>query len=250
MQIKTDISGKIYANMTNKQNKYIVIHYTGNPNTSARNNALYLSNNKDSVSAHYTVDEKEIYKILDHGKAAFHCGGPVESSHHPYRYICTNYNSIGIEICCIQNDKGPISYLPETINNAINLTAYIMIGEYIPITNVIRHYDVTGKDCPRNFDFDNFKKELRKMINIYEEVEHLKNEIERLKTAYIHNEKIYHYFDELKQIGDNNETYNLIMYLYNKGIYKGKNPGDLNLTETMRRILLINSRAGIYGKII
>ena len=51
-----------YAKRTNKKNEWIVLHYTGNNNDTAKGNANYFSNPVIPVrSANYFVDEKEIY---------------------------------------------------------------------------------------------------------------------------------------------------------------------------------------------
>ena len=39
----------------------------------------------------------------------------------------------------------------ETVTNAIKLTKFLMEKYDISVENIIRHYDVTGKICPRSF---------------------------------------------------------------------------------------------------
>ena len=72
---------------------------------------------------------------------AWHCG--AKTYKHKY---CRNANSLGIEIC--MNDKDGNIRL-NSIVNAIKLTKMLMEKYNISIDNIIRHYDVTGKDCPR-----------------------------------------------------------------------------------------------------
>lgn len=57
--------------------------------------------------------------------------------------ICTNSNSIGIEMCCTNSDVSQ-----KTVNNTIELVKYLMDKYSIPTSHVIRHYDVTNKMCP------------------------------------------------------------------------------------------------------
>ena len=45
--------------------KYIVIHYTANKGDTALNNAKYFENVNRNSSAHYFVDENEIYQIVE-----------------------------------------------------------------------------------------------------------------------------------------------------------------------------------------
>lgn len=129
--------------------KYIVIHYTGAEGTAADNVKYFNAGNRSS-SAHYFVDRSgEIREYCDPAKwYAWHCGGSLESSHHPFYGQCTNGNSIGIEICTHNNGKN-WEFTKEAIAAAVELTKTLMQQFGVPAANVIRHYDVTGKSCPR-----------------------------------------------------------------------------------------------------
>ena len=129
--------------------KYIVIHYTGSEGT-AQNNVTYFNGGNRSASAHYFVGrDGVICEYCDPAKwYAWHCGGSLESSHHPYYGKCTNANSIGIEICT-HNNGSNWEFTAKAINAAIELTKYLMQKFGVSADNVIRHYDVTGKSCPR-----------------------------------------------------------------------------------------------------
>ena len=59
-------------------------------------------------------------------------------------------NTINIEICV-----NPDSSYYKAVQNAINLTIYLMEKENIPLKNVVRHYDVTRKNCPRRIIKEN-----------------------------------------------------------------------------------------------
>lgn len=122
--------------------KYIVIHYTGNDGDTDENNGKYFKNNVTGTSAHYFVDRDSITQSVPDNFVAWHCGG--KSYKHK---SCRNSNSIGIEICDdVKN--GTIYPSPKTIANVLELTKYLMKKYSIPASNVIRHYDVTGKLCP------------------------------------------------------------------------------------------------------
>ena len=129
--------------------KYIVIHYTGAEGTAA-DNVKYFNAGNRSASAHYFVDRSgEIREYCDPAKwYAWHCGGSLESSHHPYYGKCTNSNSIGIEICTHNNGKS-WEFTTEAVDAAGRLVGCLMAAFGVPVDNVIRHYDVTGKSCPR-----------------------------------------------------------------------------------------------------
>ena len=80
--------------------KYIVIHYVGGV-SSAKNNVDYLYNVDRQKSAHYFVDEKEIWQCVDDSNTAWHVGGAKK-----YYNDCRNSNSIGVELCCKKDEAG------------------------------------------------------------------------------------------------------------------------------------------------
>lgn len=120
--------------------QYIVVHYTGNRGDTARNNVDYFSRTLTKTSAHYFVDEKEVWQSVGENDTAYHCGSTTYK--HPY---CRNSNSIGVEICMLNKD-GRIRL--ESIRKALELVQMLMLAYSIPPSSVIRHYDVTGKSCP------------------------------------------------------------------------------------------------------
>lgn len=149
---------------------YIVIHYTANNGDTARNNGKYFQRAGCQASANYFVDQNEVICSVKDEYAAWHCGGSLESDHHPLRGICTNKNSIGIELCSIiQNGK--YAFREATINNAVALVKELMVKYHINIDHVVRHYDVTGKSCPAPFvrDENQWKKFKQKLIAKEEE---------------------------------------------------------------------------------
>ena len=133
--------------------KYIVIHYTANNGDTAKNNADYFANNKNlSASAHYFVDEKEVWQSVYDKDVAWHCGSTSY-----LHESCRNVNSIGIELCSRKDASGKYYFKDETVKNAVALTMELMKKYNIPIENVIRHFDVTGKICPAPMVTDNSK---------------------------------------------------------------------------------------------
>ena len=243
MEIKRKITPYNFSRVSNRDIKYIVIHYVGAV-SSAKNNASYYANNRLSASAHYFVDENEIWQSVEEHHNAWHCGGGLQGNNgHSLYKICFNSNSIGIEMCC-KKKNGEWYFEPETVENTVKLTRHLMKKYNIPIGNVIRHYDVTGKNCPAPYvnetEWAKFKRKItgedELTLTQYEE---LKQEIEALKKA----NKIYHYFDELPDYAKD-----IILELYRRGIYKGASASDLNLPEALMRTLVINYRAGLYNK--
>lgn len=145
----------LYANPSNyggsrtaSSIKYLIYHYTANKTDKAKSNASYFKNNITKASAHYFVDEHDVYQSVDDLKTAYSVGGSkwsdckVTGGGSMYGNI-TNSNSISIEMC---SSNGYIS--ESTIQNAVNLGKEIMKKYNIPISNVYRHFDVNGKHCP------------------------------------------------------------------------------------------------------
>lgn len=131
--------------------KFLVYHYTANDGDTDEANAKYFHNNIVKASAHRFVDDDSVTISVPDNYVAYHCGGGLQGREgHKFYKICTNTNSIGIEMCdTIKNGKYEVS--SKTRANAIALGKEIVKRYGIKKENVIRHYDVTGKNCPAYF---------------------------------------------------------------------------------------------------
>lgn len=137
--------------------QYIVVHNTGNPKSTARNERDYLTNpkNTSSTSFNIVVDEKEIIEAIPVNEVAFHAGDSEG-----------NRKGIGIELC----ESGDFE---KTKANAAKLIAYLMKHYDIPLSNVKTHHDFSGKQCPR------------KMLGSWEEfLESIQKAYESLNNNY------------------------------------------------------------------
>ena len=113
-----------YTNMSSREIKYIVMHYTGNTKDTAINNVKYYSTAANvNASAHLFVDDSSIHQSVELRDKAWHCG----TSGTYYHKECRNANSIGIEMCCTAGNYTPSE---TTITNSAYLCAYLcqMIG--------------------------------------------------------------------------------------------------------------------------
>lgn len=139
-----------YGSARNTGNiKYIVIHYTANDGDKAANNARYFHNNVVKASAHYFVDDTSVWQSVPDNYVAYAVGGSKWSNGGGRLYkVATNANTLSIELCdTVKN--GTIAPTAATINNALALTRSLMIKYGVDKNHVIRHYDVTGKPCPK-----------------------------------------------------------------------------------------------------
>lgn len=138
-----------YTAMTSRNIKYIVIHYTANDGDTAQGNCKYFNAAGRKASAHYFVDETEVWRSVKDKDTAWHCGGKVY-----YHDQCRNSNALGIEICSRKDKNGNYYFMPAAVALAVKLTRAKMAEYGISAKNVIRHYDVTHKICPAPFVYD------------------------------------------------------------------------------------------------
>jgi len=135
--------------------QYLVIHYTGNDGDSAAGNAAYFRNNIVRVSAHYFVDDTTVYRSVPDLRIAWAVGGAKYANAHltgggSMYGILTNANSLSVELCDTRRD-GVLQATEATLENAAALCRKLMAEYAIPVENVYRHFDVTGKRCPGYF---------------------------------------------------------------------------------------------------
>lgn len=123
-----------------KKVRGIVIHYTANPGTGAMANRNYFEGLKDShltkASSHFVIGlDGEIVQC-------------IPSSEIAYASNARNADTLSIE-CCIEDSTGRFN--PATYDAAVHLTAWLAERFGLKTKDVIRHYDVTGKNCPKYF---------------------------------------------------------------------------------------------------
>lgn len=198
MDIKENLTLVNFTKGKNKKNKYIVIHYTAGDGDTAYNNSKYFKNEYRGSSAHYFVDNEEIVRSVKDSDIAWHCGS------NSYKHLeCRNNNSIGIEMCSRKDDNGKYYVDDKTIENTIYLIRYLMKQYSISIDFVIRHYDVTGKICPKPFIDEEKWSNFKNMINnskdkkIDEALEKINSKV-NINTEYWNEKtKNVEYLDEL-----------------------------------------------------
>lgn len=136
--------------------KYIVIHYVGALGGAKENCQYYVGGNRNA-SAHYFVGfDGEIWQSVEDANIAWHCGASS------YKHgECRNANSIGIELCVRKRNTASMGatdkdwyFEDATVEAAAELTRYLMDKYNVPASNVIRHYDVTGKICPNPYVYN------------------------------------------------------------------------------------------------
>ena len=120
--------------------QYIAIHYTANPGATAMANREYFENlastQETKVSSHFVVGlEGEVVQC-------------IPTSEMSYATNSRNVDTLSIE-CCHADETGKFN--DSTYDSVVKLTAWLCTRFGLTSENVIRHYDVTGKDCPKYY---------------------------------------------------------------------------------------------------
>ena len=137
----------------------VVVHYTANPGASAMDNRNYFENLKDShetkVSSNFVVGlEGEIVQCVPTWEEA-------------YASNSRNLDTVSIE-CCHPDETGKFN--DKTYQSMVELCAWLCLKFDLDGNDVIRHYDVTGKDCPKYFvenekAWERFRKDVGKQLD-------------------------------------------------------------------------------------
>lgn len=123
-----------------EQVNYIAIHYTANPGSTAMSNRNYFENlattQENKVSSHFVIGlDGEVVQC-------------IPTSEMSYATNSRNVDTLSIE-CCHLDDTGQFN--EATYSSAVKLTAWLCTRFGLTADQVIRHYDVTGKDCPKYY---------------------------------------------------------------------------------------------------
>ena len=114
----------------------IVVHYVGNPGTTAQQNRDYYANPYSEVSSHFVIGlNGEIIQCIPlHEKSS--------ASNH------RNRDTISIEVC---HPDASGKFTEVSYQSLVKLTAWLCEICDLGSGDIIRHYDITGKQCPLYF---------------------------------------------------------------------------------------------------
>lgn len=181
VEVETTVQKALYTlktNLADKSNygssrstssiKYIVWHYTANDGDTDEANGKYFNSPNRNASAHYFVDDDSVTQSVPDNYVAWSVGGNRYSNYKTtggakLYGIAKNANTLNIELCDTQKN-GIYNISDKTLANAIALTKDLMKKYNIPIENVIRHFDVTGKSCPAYYVDNNKWNEVKNKI--------------------------------------------------------------------------------------
>lgn len=176
--------------------EWVVLHWTANEKDGANADAhqRYFSNGAPGprgnlyTSAHYMVDSEKCIQLVPDTEPAHHVGDKPRTNALPIREAVfdvstgfslsgvkhvprpTNANYcglIGLEMCVnggVQHPRFPVMR-----GNAVFMAAYLLRLHNLPTERLIRHYDITGKNCPKfllkDSELDNFRDAVQVCIN-------------------------------------------------------------------------------------
>ena len=198
----------------------IAVHYVGNAGSTALANRNYFENLRWGVkrggqyvygSSHYIIGlEGEIVQCIPEGEWAY----------------CTNSaNAYSISIECCHPE--PDGVFTDATRRSLRWLCAKLCEKYglNPLRDIIRHYEITGKHCPKAWVDDpaDYTKFLR-------EVE-----------AEMSGEKIYNCLQEMPEWARP-----AIAKLMELGYLAGDEQGRLGLDEMALKVFVVNYRAGLY----
>ena len=137
----------------------IVIHYTANPGSTAQENRDYFNDlqytHTTEASSNFIIGlEGEIIQCVPTWEVA-------------YASNERDFDTVSIE-CCHPDESG--EFTDETYRSLVQLTAWLCMKFDLTEEDVIRHYDVTGKICPKYFvdhedEWEEFRLNVRKAMD-------------------------------------------------------------------------------------
>ncbi|ASS74088.1 hypothetical protein CIG75_03195 [Tumebacillus algifaecis] len=154
--------------------KGVVLHWVANPGSTARNNRDYFQNGVSAAkqnwaSAHYVIDDRETVRCIPEMEMAYHVGATSYNQAALKQFATTYPNDclIGIELC---HADWTGTFGTGTWSQAVELVADILRRYKLPVSAIVRHYDITGKECPRVMVrdpavFTAFKADVERLLN-------------------------------------------------------------------------------------
>lgn len=157
MQIKHQYLDHKFSWRTSKARiEWIVVHYSGIVRAQGQAAVVERSirRSERESSTHYIVGEDGIIQIVRDRHRAWHVGGYCSSN----KCRAENNNSLGVDLVeCKRNTRSndvkdcDWYFTDKVIQDGAQLVAWLADKYNIPQSHIVRHFDVTGKWCPRPF---------------------------------------------------------------------------------------------------
>ncbi len=144
-----------------KSTTKIAVHYTGNPGSTAIGNRNYFEGLKDQIpdpTGKWWINPDGTYRTFNGSRIGI-------------RSVSSNYivGLVGEVICCVPDEEiawctnqandysisietcHPLAdgiFTDKTYISLVELCAKLLVKYHLTVNDLIRHYDVTGKQCP------------------------------------------------------------------------------------------------------
>lgn len=114
----------------------IVLHYVGNPGTTGQQNRDWYADVNSNVSSHFVVGlQGEIIQCIPLDEASSASND-------------RNFDTISVEVCH-PDESGKFN--DATYDAVVDLLAWLLKACDLELEHLIRHYEVTGKICPKYY---------------------------------------------------------------------------------------------------
>lgn len=188
--------------LKNRPYQFLAIHYVASAQSkkgTALNVAAWFANPQNrNGSADWIVDDAlTVCFNNDPNRYCWAVGDDSRRNSKGGRLygLARNKNTVSIEICNgsksgkVESANSANNYFTDAaVQNALSLAAYLMKKYNIPLENVVRHYDISGKYCPgiigwnansgSDAEWIKFKARLREMVAPREdEIDMTKDEV-------------------------------------------------------------------------
>lgn len=157
--------------------KYFVIHYRG---VNGENPNLFRSNGSKGFGAQYDISKKgTLYRVTSDDAVTWQVGASKANGYHYIHPDARNVNCVGVECGTYtksgrDDDDETWYFTEETQVAAAKLAAAFLTVYNLPLSHLLRHGDVTNKNCPSplkrdqgkgsNWTWDKFKNEVSKYM--------------------------------------------------------------------------------------
>lgn len=157
-----------------------VAHWVANPGSTPKENRDYFAGLADTeigvrfASTQYIIGiDGAVLQTMPEDEVAYHCGADkyTDEAKDAFGFYCAlplspNLCTVGVELC---HPDWTGEFTDRTLESAVELFADICYRHNIPTSYLMRHYDITEKNCPKYFvdhpnAFYNFRIEVAKSI--------------------------------------------------------------------------------------
>jgi N-acetylmuramoyl-L-alanine amidase len=157
-----------------------IVHWVANPGSTPKENRDYFAGLAETgievrfASTQYIIGiDGAVLQTMPEAEVAYHCGADeyTDEAKDAFGFYCAlplspNLCTVGVELC---HSDWTGEFTDRTLESAVELFADICYRHNVPTSYLMRHYDITEKNCPNYFvdhpnEFYDFRIEVAKSI--------------------------------------------------------------------------------------